>query len=74
MKPRIASHFMGCTCEHTGAEHGWGTCEVEGCRCRGGWFGPQEAVARGVVLGSLLVLALWLLSRALYAFAVFKGI
>jgi hypothetical protein len=74
MKLRIASRFMGCTCEHSGAEHGWGKCDVEGCRCKGGWFGPQEAVARGMVLGLLLFLALLLLGHALHAFAVFKGI
>jgi hypothetical protein len=29
--------FVGCTCEHDTDEHGWGSCNVEGCLCEGGW-------------------------------------
>jgi len=31
------SYFVGCTCEHEEDEHTWGECEVEGCKCEGGW-------------------------------------
>ncbi len=31
------TYFVGCTCEHTPEQHGWGCCEVEGCICPGGW-------------------------------------
>ena len=73
MKPRYAAslrehfktRFVGCTCEHSGAEHGWGECRAKGCRCRGGWYGPQMFFARAIVVGLVLVLALWLLSRVL---------
>ena len=74
MKALLATRFVHCTCEHSTAEHGWGECRVKGCSCRGGWFGPQEFFARGIVLGSLLVVVLWLLSRALHSFAALKGI
>lgn len=30
--------FVGpCTCAHTEEEHGWGSCDVEGCTCEAGW-------------------------------------
>jgi hypothetical protein len=30
--------FIGpCTCEHAPEEHGWGSCDVEGCPCEAGW-------------------------------------
>ena len=29
--------FGGCTCEHEPEEHGWGSCDAEGCPCEGGW-------------------------------------
>ena len=31
-------YFEGpCTCEHDEDEHGWGSCDVEGCECEAGW-------------------------------------
>ncbi len=31
-------YFNGpCTCEHGEDEHGWGSCDVEGCDCEAGW-------------------------------------
>lgn len=33
-----SAHFCGhCTCEHEDEEHGWGSCDVEGCPCEAGW-------------------------------------
>lgn len=30
--------FAGpCTCDHEQEEHGWGSCNVEGCPCEAGW-------------------------------------
>ena len=29
--------FVGCTCEHTDDQHGWGSCDVDNCPCEGGW-------------------------------------
>lgn len=30
--------FVGpCTCDHEQVEHGWGSCDVEGCDCTAGW-------------------------------------
>jgi hypothetical protein len=29
--------FVDCTCDHESTEHGWGSCDVEGCLCEGGW-------------------------------------
>ena len=30
--------FVGlCTCDHERDEHGWGSCDVEGCDCEAGW-------------------------------------
>ncbi len=29
--------FVGCNCPHDSEEHGWGCCNVEGCKCEGGW-------------------------------------
>lgn len=29
--------FVDCTCDHDPDEHGWGSCDVEGCPCEGGW-------------------------------------
>lgn len=30
--------FAGpCTCDHEPEEHGWGSCDVEGCECEAGW-------------------------------------
>lgn len=29
--------FVGCTCEHDPDRHGWGSCDVPGCPCEGGW-------------------------------------
>jgi len=26
-----------CTCDHEPEKHTWGSCEVEGCKCKGGW-------------------------------------
>ncbi len=32
------AYFCGpCTCEHDQDEHGWGSCDVEGCLCEAGW-------------------------------------
>ena len=33
----IVPAFMDCTCEHEEDQHGWGSCDVEGCDCLGGW-------------------------------------
>lgn len=33
-----AVYFEGpCTCDHETGEHGWGSCDVEGCDCEAGW-------------------------------------
>lgn len=30
--------FVGsCTCTHEKEQHGWGSCDVEGCECEAGW-------------------------------------
>lgn len=29
--------FGPCTCEHSEEEHGWGSCDVDGCDCEAGW-------------------------------------
>lgn len=31
--------FFGgfCTCEHEKEQHGWGSCDVDGCECEAGW-------------------------------------
>lgn len=32
------AYFVGpCTCDHTPEEHGWGSCDFEGCLCEAGW-------------------------------------
>lgn len=32
------ANFVGpCTCPHEEEEHGWGSCDVEGCPCEAGW-------------------------------------
>lgn len=36
--PEDFVHFAGvCTCEHEPKEHGWGSCDVDGCECEAGW-------------------------------------
>lgn len=30
-------YFTDCTCDHESDEHGWGSCNVDGCPCEGGW-------------------------------------
>lgn len=35
--PEEQVYFTDCTCEHAEDEHGWGSCDVEGCPCEGGW-------------------------------------
>lgn len=36
--PDYATTFCGpCTCDHEPDEHGWGSCNVEGCQCEAGW-------------------------------------
>lgn len=29
--------FSGCSCDHEPEQHGWGSCNVDGCPCEGGW-------------------------------------
>jgi len=29
--------FGDCTCDHEPEEHGWQSCDVEGCECEGSW-------------------------------------
>lgn len=29
------AYFIDCTCDHEPYEHGWMSCEVEGCPCEG---------------------------------------
>ena len=31
------TYFCDCTCDHDKDQHGWGSCDVEGCDCEGGW-------------------------------------
>lgn len=32
------AHFAGpCTCDHDEEQHGWGSCDVDGCSCEAGW-------------------------------------
>lgn len=26
-----------CSCDHEPEQHGWGECEVEGCKCKANW-------------------------------------
>lgn len=26
-----------CSCEHEPEEHGWGSCDQDGCKCEAGW-------------------------------------
>jgi hypothetical protein len=26
-----------CVCDHEADEHGWGSCDVDGCPCEAGW-------------------------------------
>lgn len=33
----MGAYFTDCTCEHEPGEHGWGSCDVDGCLCEGGW-------------------------------------
>lgn len=36
--PEEQAYFTGeCTCDHETEEHGWGSCDVEGCECEAGW-------------------------------------
>jgi len=33
-----SAHFIGpCTCLHDMEEHGWGSCDADGCYCEAGW-------------------------------------
>lgn len=37
-EPEDQVSFSGpCTCEHEREQHGWGSCNVEGCNCEAGW-------------------------------------
>jgi hypothetical protein len=29
--------LVSCVCDHDPQEHGWLSCEVEGCDCEGNW-------------------------------------
>lgn len=34
----IIVSFEGiCTCDHNPEEHGWGSCDNDGCDCAAGW-------------------------------------
>jgi hypothetical protein len=70
----MATGFVGCTCEHSATEHGWGGCRVKDCPCRAAWHGPQMLLIRLFLRGLILVSVLWLLSRALYFFAISHGL
>lgn len=35
--PEDRIFFVDCTCQHDESEHGWGSCDVPGCGCEGGW-------------------------------------
>jgi hypothetical protein len=36
--PEEMVSFEGpCTCEHSEEDHGWGSCDVDGCPCEAGW-------------------------------------
>lgn len=35
--PEDHIHIEDCTCDHPPDAHGWGSCDVEGCLCEGGW-------------------------------------
>lgn len=35
--PEDNATFQDCTCEHEPEQHGWGSCDVEGCPCEGSW-------------------------------------
>jgi hypothetical protein len=70
----MATGLVGCTCEHPASEHGLGGCRVKDCPCRAARHGSQMFLSRLILRGLLLVSVLWLLSRALYFFAISHGL
>lgn len=35
--PEDLAYCAECTCDHEPEQHGWLSCEVEGCACEGHW-------------------------------------
>jgi hypothetical protein len=36
--PEDVAAFIGpCTCDHEPEQHGWGSCDQDGCTCEAGW-------------------------------------